>query len=83
MNETHPTLDQLEHRIEDQSARIDALYALLELRGILPHATKACRGDAFFDDESEFLDLSCGWNEKPRTRGRRMARFQLGNATGV
>ncbi|MGZ4332788.1 MAG: hypothetical protein ACXVRV_01745 [Gaiellaceae bacterium] len=82
MNENQNTLDRLEARIEDQTARIDALYRLLELRGILPRATDACRGDALFDDESEGLDLS-GWAAKPRPTRRRSTRLHVGTATGV
>jgi hypothetical protein len=83
MNEMQTTLDRLERRIEDQTARIDALYALLELRGILPHAADAGRGDALFDDESEAPDRSCGWHEKPRPTRRRATRLRVGEATGV
>jgi hypothetical protein len=46
MNETHATLERLETRIEDQTARIDALYGLLERRGVLPRGADAGRGDA-------------------------------------
>jgi hypothetical protein len=46
MNETHATLERLETRIEDQSARIDALYGLLEQRGILPRSADAGRTEA-------------------------------------
>jgi hypothetical protein len=83
MNETHTTLDRLERRIEDEAARIDALYGLLELRGILPRGSDARRGDALFDDESEELDLSCRWQGRSRPTARPMARFHVGNATGV
>lgn len=67
MNETQANLDRLERRIENQAARIDALYELLELR----------------DDESEDLDPSCGWERRPRPKARRVARFHVGEATGV
>jgi hypothetical protein len=67
MNETQPTLERLEMRIEDQTARIDALYGLLELRGILPRETAAPRGD----------------EAPRRRRARRAAHFHLGEATGV
>ena len=77
MNET---LDRLERRLEDQTARIDALYGLLELRGILPRGADAGRGDALFDDESEELDLSKGREGPP---SRRAAHFHVGTATGV
>ena len=82
MNENQNTLDRLETRIEDQTARIDALYRLLELRGILPHAPDAGRGDALFDHESEGLDLS-GWVAKPRPTQRRSTCLRVGTATGV
>jgi hypothetical protein len=79
MSEMHTALDRLERRIEDQTARIDALYDLLEVRGILPHGADAGRFDALFDDEEEALDLTCGWKDTPR----RLARFHVGEATGV
>lgn len=83
MNDTHANLDRLERRIEDQAARIDALYRLLELRGILPRGGDAGMGDALFDGEPEDLDLSRGWERKPRPKARRVARFHVGEATGV
>jgi hypothetical protein len=82
MNEMHATLDRLETRIEDQGARIDALYRLLELRGILPQRAEAGRGDALFEDEPEVLDLPSS-HETPRHPRRRRAHFHLGTATGV
>jgi hypothetical protein len=84
MSEMHATLDRLETQIEDQAARIDALYALLELRGILPRRADVGRGDALFDDESEGLDLSCRRQERPQPTVRRAApSFHVGEATGV
>jgi len=83
MNEMHATLDRLEIAIEDQSERIDALYGLLELRGILPRGGDAGRGDPLFDVESEDLDLSGGWNRRRRPAAHRATRFHLGEATGV
>jgi hypothetical protein len=83
MDEMHEALERLETRIEDESARIDALYGLLELRGILPRGAGVGRGDALFDDESDALDLSCGWEDSRRLTARRTARFHLGEATGV
>ena len=83
MDEIHATLDRLETRLEDQAARVDALYALLELRGILPRRADVGRGDALFDDESEGLDLSDRRRERPRPSVRRAARLHVGTATGV
>lgn len=84
MNEMHATLDRLETRIEDQAARIDALYGLLELRGILPRRVDVGRGDTLFDDESEGPDLSCRWQERPQPTAHRAApHFHVGEATGV
>jgi hypothetical protein len=82
MNEMHATLDRLERRVEDQGARIDALYALLELHGILPRGAEAGRGDALFDEESEVLDLP-SWHEGPRPTRRGATCFHVGEATGV
>jgi hypothetical protein len=82
MNETQARLERVETRLEAQVARIDALYRLLEQRGILPRGAEVGRGDALFDDESEVLDLS----PHPETRRhavRRATRFHVGTATGV
>jgi hypothetical protein len=78
MNEMDETLERLETRLADQTARIDALYRMLEVRGILPCAIDAGRGDALFDDELDTLDLP-SWNETPRLTRR----FPVGEATGV
>lgn len=84
MNEMRASLDRLEMRIEDQAARIDALYALLELRGIFPRKADAGKGDALFDAEAEDLGLSCRWQERPQPTVRRaVPRFHVGDATGV
>ena len=83
MNEMHATLDRLEIAIEDQSERIDALYGLLEQRGILPRGGEAPKGDALFDDEPEALDLSGGRKGRRRPAANRATRFHLGEATGV
>jgi hypothetical protein len=45
MNETQATLDRLERRLEEQTARIDALYRMLERRGLVPRAVEAGRGE--------------------------------------
>ena len=82
MNEMHATLDRLEKQIEDQGARIDALYRLLEQQGILPRGAEAGRGDPLFDDEPEVLDRP-SWHEAPRRTRRRAAHFHVGTATGV
>jgi hypothetical protein len=83
MSEMQAPLDRLETRIENQAARIDALYRLLELHGILPRAVDAGRGDALFDHESEALGLSCGWDARRRPAGRPATRLRVGDATGV
>jgi hypothetical protein len=82
MNEMHATLDRLEARIEDQEARIDTLYRLLEQRGILPRTVDAGGGDALFDEEPEALDLP-SWHESPHPTRCRATRFHVGEATGV
>jgi hypothetical protein len=83
MIETHATLERLETRIEDQAARIDALYGLLELRGILPRGVDAGSCDALFDDEPDVVDLSYRREAPRRPKARRAAHFHLGDATGV
>ena len=83
MDDTHVALDRLEARIEDQAARIDALYRLLELRGILPRGVGTGRGDALSDEGSETVDFSGGWEGKRRPAVDRRAHFHVGEATGV
>lgn len=81
MNEMHSTLDRLEARIDHQAARIDALYALLEARGLLQLPVDAGRGDAFFDELAEIEDAPIAREVQARTR--RQARLHVGEATGV
>ena len=83
MDEMHAALDRLETRIDDQTARIDALYELLEQRGMLPPTVAAARGGSLFDDASEARDRSFVWKQKPRPTRRRATRLRVGNATGV
>ena len=78
MNEMQAEFDRLEARIDAQTARIDALYHALELRGILPRAGDAGRDDAFSDGvfELEETPLSADGSS-------RRLRLRVGDATGV
>ncbi len=78
MNEMQKTLDRLEARLEDQTARMDALCRMLAQRGVLPRAVDAGRGDALFDDELDTFDLP-SWHETSQSARR----FRVGEATGV
>lgn len=85
MTEMHSSIDRLEARIDHQAARIDALYALLQARGVLPRPAEAGRGDALFDD---LPDLEV--EDSPLERERRATsarpprtRLRVGTATGV
>jgi hypothetical protein len=80
MSEMRATLDRLERRIEDQTARIDALYRMLELRG-LPR-DDAGRGDALFDELFPDEDEPLAPRPEVPTR-RRATRLHVGSATGV
>ena len=82
MNEMHTALDRLERRIEDQAARVDDLYGMLETRGILPCSADAGRGDASFDEFFQDEDEPIVVRHEPLTRPR-ATRLHLGNATGV
>lgn len=81
MNEMH-TLDRLERRIEYQAARVDDLYGMLEMRGILPCAVDVGRSDAPFDEFFQDEDEPIVVRHEPPTR-QKPPRLHLGNATGV
>jgi hypothetical protein len=68
MDEMHAALDRLEARIDHQGARIDALYEMLELRGVLPRI--------------EARDL-CTVKKRKSPSVRRTTRLHVGEATGV
>jgi hypothetical protein len=71
MNEMNSAVERLEARLECQAARIDALYALLEERGV---AT----------DRRSPIEKAP--RIRPRSRGPRRrphSRIHLGTATGV
>jgi len=82
MNEMHSTLDRLEAKIDCQTARIDALYALLQARGLLHVPVDAGKGDALFDEVAEIEDAPIAREMRARPE-RRRARFRVGEATGV
>lgn len=83
MNETHVTLDRLEARLDAQEARIEALYGMLELRGLLPRPVGAGRGDALHDEDWESPDLAPARQETRAPAKRRARRMRVGTATGV
>jgi hypothetical protein len=83
MYDTHTTIDRLEARIEHQAARIDALYLILEDRGILPRHPDAGKSDAFLDEDVEFADAPSTRETRVRRARPPATRLRVGNATGV
>jgi hypothetical protein len=81
MDEMRAAMDRLEARLDHQAGRIDALYELLELRGIVPRSVGTARGDAF--DDPDTRDLCSVWKQRSRPTMRRSSRFHVGDATGV
>lgn len=72
MTENLSSIDRLEARVDYQAARIDALYALLQARGVLPRNANNGKADLVFDDLLKR-------NGTPLERGR----LHLGNSGGV
>jgi hypothetical protein len=87
MTEMSSTIDRLEARLDYQAARIDALYALLQERGVLPRPADAGRGDALFDEVLELEDAPLERERRARpsrpSRTRPRTRLHVGTATGV
>ena len=83
MSEMQSTLDRLETRIDHQAARIDALYRLLKLRGILPEPPENGTGDAFCDELVQIEDSPLAREVHRQSARRPTARLHVGNATGV
>jgi hypothetical protein len=86
MDESRSALDRLEARLEHQAARIDALYEMLEERGVLPQAA-ATLDEEWFGAEPEAhpesRDLCSVWKRTSPPARRRPTRIHLGDATGV
>ena len=72
MDEMHAALDRLEARVDHQAARIDALYEMLELRGVLPRSIGP-----------EARDLRFVLKRKSPAERPRSTRIRVGDATGV
>jgi hypothetical protein len=73
MTRIYPSFDRLEARIDHQAARIDELYRLLEVRGIIPAPDEP--------DRAEDAPVS-----RERLAGhplRRATTLHVGEATGV
>lgn len=83
MTRIYPSVDRLEARIDHQAARIDALYRMLEERGLIPAPADAGKTDAFFDEPLALEDAPLA--RESRAEGTRLlaARFRVGEATGV
>lgn len=79
----HTSIDRLETRLDCLAARVDALYSLLEARGIVPSPDGEVR-DSLFDEllqieEAPFAREQCA----PRPRRRLAGRLHVGSASGV
>jgi hypothetical protein len=83
MNESHSTVDRLEARIDHQAARVDELYRILKARGIIPAATASGGSDAFFDELVQIEDAPLSRDRTTHAARHRVARLQVGEATGV
>jgi hypothetical protein len=83
MSKTHSSLERLEARIDYQAARLDALYRMLETRGVLPRPVRAGRGDALFDELFHVEEAPFARQRRERPPRRRPARLHVGDATGV
>jgi hypothetical protein len=87
MDEMHSALDRLEARLDHQAGRIDALYEMLELRGVLPRSAATHNGDEWFGAEAEAQaeapDLCSVWKRTSPPARRRPTRIHVGDATGV
>lgn len=83
----HSALDRLEARLDQQAGRIDALYELLEERGVLPRNGATLDGEEWLGVELKaHADppalCSVSKRTSPPAR-RRRTRIHLGDATGV
>jgi hypothetical protein len=87
MDEMHSALDRLEARLDHQAGRIDALYEMLELRGVLPRSAATLNGDGWFgadaEAHAEARDLCSVWKRTSPPARRRPTRIHVGDATGV
>ena len=87
MDELHSALDRLEARLDQQAGRIDALYELLEQRGVLPRSGATLEGEGWLGAglgaHADSPDL-CSMSKRPSPPARRRrTRIHLGDATGV
>lgn len=83
MTEMSSTIDRLEARLDYQAARIDALYALLQARGLLSRPADAGKGDALFDDLLDVEDAPLERERHTLSSRRPGRRVHVGTATGV
>jgi gamma-glutamyl:cysteine ligase YbdK (ATP-grasp superfamily) len=83
MVEPHSHLERLEARIDDQTARIDALYALLEAHGIVARPTAAGHNALSAEIVQNAHSMSgVKVHARPARRPTRSG-IHLGDATGV
>ena len=83
----HSALDRLEARLDHQAGRLDALYEMLEQRGMLPRSAAGLNGDEWFGADPEAHvdapDLCSVWKRTSSPARRRATRIRVGDATGV
>jgi len=83
MREMSSALERLEARVEHQTARIDALFRMLEARGVIPSPAKTGAGDAFFDELVQIEDAPLARERRAGPARRRATRLHVGDSTGV
>jgi hypothetical protein len=83
MTEMHSLLDRLEARIDQQAARIDALYRELEERGMLRGAAQAQAVDPLFDELVDVEDAPLATEVDAEGQRPHAAPLHLGDAAGV
>jgi hypothetical protein len=83
MREMPSSVDRLETRLDCLAARVDALYSLLEARGIVPSPDGEVR-DSLFDELLQIEEAPFARERRaPRTRRRTAGRLHVGSASGV
>ena len=78
----HAAIERLEARIDHQGARIEALYEMLELRGVIPRSISTLKSDPRYGSDPEARDPCSVWKRKSPP-ARRPTRIHVGDATGV
>lgn len=84
MTEVHSSADRLEARLDHLSARVEALYSMLEARGILTKPADTASGDALFDELVQIEEAPFARERRAvPTRRRTPTRLRVGSCDGV